>query len=410
MKTLFFNNYHYLRGGSEQVYFGEMELLKKNEHTVHAFARRTPQDVPSHFSDFFPNDIKTDSLSIGLGVFRTLKEIIYSSESKKQLERLLEEYQPDIIHAHNIYGRLTTSVLDLLKKKNIPVVMTLHDYKLVCPNYKLMYGNRICEDCQGRHFYHAVKNRCHKNSLAASGIYAFESWFNRFFNKYRYNVSFFISPSWFLRNKLVEFGWSEDQVVYIPNYIISQDFEPNYNAGNYLLYIGRLSSEKGIATLIQAFKQVADREIQLKVVGEGPERQCLEEAAKEDDRIEFTGYLSGEELRDATRSARAVVIPSEWYENAPISILEAFAYGKPVIGARIGGIPEMIDDGKNGFLFESGNADDLSEKIQKFLVLSDDEFADMGKAARLKAEEKYNPETHYEKLVDLYEKAIHLKA
>ncbi|MBC8440366.1 MAG: glycosyltransferase [Deltaproteobacteria bacterium] len=387
-----------------------MALLQSNKHIVNAFARKTSEDIPSNYSDFFPVDMKTDSLSPGFGALRTMMEILYSSESKKQLDELLKEISPDVVHAHNIYGRLTTSVLDLLNKKNIPVVMTLHDYKLICPNYKLMYGNRVCEDCKGGKYYNAILNKCHKDSLAASAIYSFESWFNSFFNKYRNNVCLFIAPSQFLRAKFIEFGWSSKQIIYIPNYIVSQDFLPNYVSENYLIYIGRLSGEKGITTLIQAFGKVDEHNIKLKIVGDGPERECLEDMSKKDNRIQFTGYLSGKELSDVTRNARAIVVPSEWYENAPISILEAFAYGKPVVGARIGGIPEMINEGKDGILFESGNVDDLAEKITVFLSYSNSRIVEMGKAAREKAEENYNPVMHYEKLIDVYQKAISMKA
>ncbi|MBF0413344.1 MAG: glycosyltransferase family 4 protein [Desulfamplus sp.] len=409
MNILFLNNYHYLRGGSEQVYFGEIELLRTHGHLVHAFARKTESDFPSKYAPFFPKDIKTDSLSFGFSTFRMVKEILYSSESKKQLEKILKKFKPDVVHAHNIYGRLTTSVLDLLYANNIPIVMTLHDYKLICPSYKMMFNNRVCEDCKGGKYYQAVLNKCHKNSMAASAIYALETWLNDYFQKYRLNVSFFVAPSLFLKDKLVDFGWVSEQVIYIPNYIVSKVFEPNYDSKDYLLYLGRLSAEKGISTLIQAFLEVESKSIKLVIAGDGPERGYLESISKNDNRIKFTGYLSGNELREVTRNAKAVVIPSEWYENAPISILEAFAYGKPVIGARIGGIPEMVVDGKNGLLFESGNVRDLTAKIRDFLTLSDSRITDIGKAARKTVEEKYNPELHYDNLFTLYQKAIDMK-
>ena len=409
MNILFLNNYYYLRGGSEQVYFGEMGMMKTHGHEVATFARRTPEDFPSELSGFFPEDMKTDSLSIGFGAFRTLKEIIYSTESKKCLGLLLKEISPDVAHAHNIYGRLTTSTLDLLNRHNIPVVMTLHDYKLICPSYKLVCNGRVCEACKGKRFFSAIWKKCHKNSRVASAVYAFESWFNDFFKKYENNVSFFISPSRFLKSKLVEFGFAEEKIVYIPNYIVSQDFSPNFFFENYLLYIGRLSAEKGISTLIKAFKNLKVQNIRLMIVGDGPTRGFLENLTDQDSRIQFTGYLTGPALADATRNARAVIVPSEWYENAPISILEAFAFGKPVIGARIGGIPEMVDEYINGLLFESGNVDDLTDKLNKFLSYSNEKISDMGQAARKKAVEEYSPELHYEKLIKVYKKAINQK-
>jgi glycosyltransferase involved in cell wall biosynthesis len=404
MKALFLNNYHYLRGGSEQVFFGEMDILRSYGHDVKSYARKSEHDILSDFYDKFPLDIKTDSLSIGFGAIKTLKEIVYSAETKKKMRQILLEYIPDVAHAHNIYGRLTTSVLDILRKMNIPVVMTLHDYKIVCPSYKLMYRNRICEDCKGKKFYHAILNRCHKNSIFASSIYAFESWFNQFFDKYNSNVNFFISPSLFLKEKLIEFGWPKERIVYIPNFIVFQNFIPSYDFEEYLLYIGRLSVEKGVSTLIQAFKKLGHKRIKLLICGDGPERKRLENLSAGDDRIEFTGYLSGEELSRVTRLAKGVIVPSEWYENAPLSILEAFAYGKPVIGARIGGIPEMIDDGINGLIFEATNVDDLKNKMELFICKSKNEILDMGKAAREKVEQRFSSEAHYQQLMLLYKK------
>lgn len=406
MKILSLNNYHYLRGGSEQVYFSEMALLQAHGHEVFSFARKTDKDIPSDYSNLFPHDMRTDKLHFSFGGFRILREVIYSSESKKQLDKMLKEISPDVVHAHNIYGRLTTSVLDLMNKKNMPVVMTLHDYKLICPSYLLMSDNQICENCKGGKYYNAILKKCHKNSIVASAIYAFESWINNIFKKYKNNVCFFIAPSQFLRNKLIEFRWPAEQIVYIPNYIVSQDFIPNYEPKNNLLYIGRLSAEKGISTLIKAFKKVDKQNLQLIIVGDGPEKERLEEMSKKDNRIQFTGYLSGRKLGEVTRNAGAVVVPSVCYDNAPISILEAFAYGKLVIGARIGGIPEMIDDGKNGFLFEPGNEDDLSNIISNFLNLSQENIIKMGKNARKKVEKQYSPEIHYEKLINVYRDAI----
>ena len=168
---------------------------------------------------------------------------------------------------------------------------------------------------------------------------SFEAYFNHLFNKYRKNVRFFISPSLFLKQKLIEFGWPQSQIAYIPNFVDPSEFTPNYNPGQYFLYLGRLSPEKGIPTLIEAFMKIASKKISLYVAGEGPIRNQLESMAAADSRITFTGYLSGERLHETTRNALAVIVPSEWYENAPISVLEALAFGKPVLGARIGGIP-----------------------------------------------------------------------
>ncbi|MBF0234627.1 MAG: glycosyltransferase family 4 protein [Desulfamplus sp.] len=406
MKILFLNNYHYLRGGSEQVYFNEMGLLRSYGHEVDSFARKSEKDNFANYAHLFPYDIVTAQIRPKINAVITLKEILYSSSAKKQLKKLIKYFTPDVVHAHNIYYRLTTSVLDLLREEGIPMVMTLHDYKLICPNYMLMYDNRICEDCKGGKFYNAILNRCYKNSMAASIVYSFESWFNDFFQKYKSNIDYFIAPSQFIQQKMIDFDWPEKNIEYIPNYVQLDKFIPHYESENYFLYIGRLSPEKGIYTLLNAFIKIKSKNIKLKIVGDGPERKELERFSNQDLRIEFTGYLKGKELAEITKSAKAIVLPSEWYENAPISILEAFAYGKPVIGSKIGGIPEMIIEGVNGLLFESGNVEDLTSTIDRFLNLSNSTVTKMGKSARQTVQEKYNPIIHYNSLISLYRKAI----
>lgn len=406
MRFLFLNNYHYLRGGSERVFFSEMELLKKHGQKVTAFAREHPSDIPAAYSNYFPDNIETDSIHVSWSAVKTVKEIIYSQSAKRALDELLVHLEPALAHAHNIYGRLTTSVLDLLNERDVPILMTLHDYKLICPSYKLMHNGHVCEDCKDGNFYMAVRNRCHKGSLLASAIYAFESYFNQWFKKYRQKVRFFIAPSLFLKNKLVEFGWPKEQIEHIPNFLVVSAFEPQYTAGKYFLYLGRLSSEKGVSTLINTFMNVKLDRVDLLVVGEGPMRSQLEEVASADPRIRFMGYLSGNRLKEITRGALAVVVPSEWYENAPISILESLAFGKPVIGSRIGGIPEIVEEGVNGYLFEPGNVDDLKDKLEIMLSKPNKDIEEMGRAAREKVEKEYNAELHYERLMELYKRAL----
>jgi glycosyltransferase involved in cell wall biosynthesis len=406
MQLLFLNNYYYLRGGSERVFFDEIELLEQHDHRAVSFTRKHSANINSKYEEYFPNDIRTDTVQFSPKVFRTLKEIFYSREAKRALNTLLNKFHPDIAHAHNIYGRLTSSVLDLLSKYDIPIVMTLHDYKILCPNYKMLSDGKICEACQNKNFYVSVQKKCHKNSFIASTINALESYFCHWLGKYSNHVKFFIAPSMFMKRKFIQYGWAEDRIIYLPNFIRLSSFKPRFNPGKYFMYLGRLSSEKGILTLIEAFMMVEQVRARLLVVGEGPLLDQLKKNSKRDSRIRFTGYLSGSTLKETTKNALAVIVPSEWYENAPISILESFACGKPVIGSRIGGIPEMIDEGINGFLFETGNAVDLKHKLERILNISDYEIREMGTAAREKVEQKFNSDLHYNRLMDVYHTAL----
>jgi glycosyltransferase involved in cell wall biosynthesis len=322
------------------------------------------------------------------------------------LKTLIAAFKPDIAHVHNIYGRLTPSVLDLLTKKKIPIIMTLHDYKLVCPSYLFMHNGRVCEACIRDRFYMSVLKRCHKESYAASAIVALESYINKWLKKYRKNVGYYIAPSCFLKDKLIECRWPAQQIRHIPNFLNISKFDPQFIPGNYFLYLGRLSEEKGIDTLIQAFIGLNQEKIGLTIAGEGPMRGDLERLSHGNPAIKFTGYLSGEQLRKITQNALSIIIPSICYENAPISLLEAMAYGKPVIGARIGGIPEMIKDRVNGFLFEAGNCDALKIVMEHCANLPAARIEEIGRAAHNKVKNENSMDTHYGNLMEVYQEAL----
>ena len=406
MDVLYLNNYNYIRGGAENVFLNEKYLMKIRKHKVFEFALKHKRNQKSNYENFFPKEMTTESVEIGAKQLRTLTKLFYNREAKNNLIKMLDDLHIDIAHAHNIYGGLTTSVLDALRMSNIPVLLTLHDYKLICPNYKLYAKGKICEDCKIGKFFMAVVNRCHKNSLVASSIYALETYFNELMGNYRKKIKYFISPSIFLKKKFEEFGWNSERIIYIPNFVDSSQYKPLYSNEKYIAYAGRLSEEKGIETLIKAFMLTRNKQIRLLVIGEGPKKNELRRISQNDSRIEFVGYLSGKKLNDVRRNALAIAVPSEWYENAPLTILEAFALGKPVIGSRIGGITEMIDEGVNGYLFEAGNIDELTHTIDNLFMQNERKIKELGKAAREKVKIEYSPERHYQKLIKTYLNAL----
>jgi glycosyltransferase involved in cell wall biosynthesis len=277
--------------------------------------------------------------------------------------------------------------------------MTLHDYKLICPSYLMLNRSHTCEDCQGKQFYHCLLNRCHKRSLVASAIYTAESYYNKWLRKYD-SVRFLICPSRFLQSKLLSNGFSAERLVYLPNFLNLEGFTPSYEVGDYVLYVGRLSNEKGIKTL---FKAAEELEVPVKIAGDGPMKAELMSFVREHkiSHVTFVGHQSGEDLKQLYKNAAFLVIPSEWYENAPMTILEAYAYGKPVIGSCIGGIPEMIEHERTGMLFRAGDAAELNECIEN-LWLNKGLCQQMGHAARNKVEREYSSELHYEHLMELY--------
>jgi len=289
MNILYLNNYNYVRGGVERMFLAEVGLMRGRGHTVHTFARRHPNNLPSGDEKYFPNEMTPDSLRPTLPGFRSLLQLFYSMQAKNCLTRMLKDIRIDVAHAHNIYGRLTTSVLDVLSERNTPILLTLHDYKLICPSYKLMFNNRICEDCKGGKYFRCVSKKCHKDSYIASAIYALESYLNEKMDKYGKSVRYFISPSCFLKEKLVEFGWPSHRICHIPNFVPLEEYEPQYAPGEYFLYLGRLSVEKGIPTLLDAFLGIKSDKARLHIAGDGPFKDYLHRKASLDSRVRFLG-------------------------------------------------------------------------------------------------------------------------
>ena len=399
-KLLSLNNYNYRRGGSDAVFFDHNKMFSDNNWQTASFAMHHPKNEPSPWSEYFVDELEFGHAYNIRQKMLMAGKVIYSWEAQKKLEKLLEKFQPDIAHAHCIYHHLSPSVLSLLHKKGVPTVMTAHDLKIACPAYKMLNSKGICEKCKNGNILHLIKNRCIHNSLSISTLIAAESAFHKITGLYSNNLDKIITPSHFFRKKLMEWGWPEEQLAYIPNFIDSDLITPEYTAGSYFLYFGRLAPEKGIDTLIKA---AINAKITLKIAGTGPYENHLKSLITgHDDRIEFVGFKSGDDLWSLIHNARAVVLPSEWYENAPISLLESFAAGKPVIGANIGGIPEMLDHNNTGFIFESGNTEDLTENILKIASYTNEQVSSLGRNARNHVANTFTAERYYNDMIDLY--------
>jgi glycosyltransferase involved in cell wall biosynthesis len=279
-------------------------------------------------------------------------------------------------------------------------VLTLHDLKLACPAYKMLTHDGVCERCNTGTLLNVIKHSCIKDSRTLSTIIYLEATVNRALRSYVNNVSKFVVPSKFYLEKFVEWGFNREQFIYIPNFIDVEKYQPDFNAGKYFLYFGRLGHEKGLLTLLKA---AASAKVPLVIAGSGPEEENLQRMAQEMDlEVKFLGYQSGEKLHSAICSARAVVLPSEWYENAPISILEAYALGVPVIGADIGGIPELIQEGKTGISFNSGSIDSLSQALRRIADLPDPEIEEMGRNACNWIKSEFTADLFRDRLLELY--------
>ena len=408
MKILIINKFYYLRGGTEKYFFEVGKLLQNKGHKVYPFSMKHIRNEPSEHAKYFVSNIDFQSTNGSyLKRFKSVFRTIYSTEAQNKLTQLIKVEKPDIAHLNTYCYHLTPSILYALKEAGIPVVHTTHEYKYLCPNQRLfnMYSGEICEDCKGEKYYYAVINRCIKNSYASSLIGCTEAYLFRFSGIYNKAINFIISPSKFMKNKMVEYGLNSANIEYIPNFIEIPNYIPRYSPGEYILYFGGLIANKGIHTLLKAMKRRTN--IQLKIAGEGEIKEDLEGFVSKENisNVCFVGYKSGDELQELLRKCLFTVLPSEMYENCPYAVLESFALGKPVIGARIGGIPELIDNGRDGLLFEPMNVDDLTEKID-YLANNKELVVEMGKMARRKVEERYNSDLHYERLMEVYKQVL----
>lgn len=400
LNLLNINNYHYHRGGADVVYLGHAALMECQGFNNAFFSMQHPKNLPTSWSGYFVDEIEFGhSYSLPQKLLMASK-VIYSFEAQNKIRRLIKDFQPDVAHLHCIYHHLSPAILSVLKEAGIPTVMTAHDLKIACPAYKMLNSTGICERCNHGSVLNVIKHRCIRNSWTASVIVAIESSLHRYMDTYSKHLDRVIVPSQFYIEKLVEWGWSAEKLVYIPNYVNVNEFIPLYTPGSYFLYFGRLAPEKGVGTLIRA---AALAKVPLKIVGIGPvELELKELAAQIGGEIEFLGHHSGTGLHDLVRGARAVVLPSEWFENAPMSLLESYALGKPIIGARIGGIPEMIVEEETGWTFESQNIEDLAACLEKVMTIKESIVVGMGKAGREYVEQTFSCQRYVSSMLTLY--------
>jgi glycosyltransferase involved in cell wall biosynthesis len=399
MRVLVANNYYYLRGGAERVMFNDIQALTDSGADVAPFSAIDPANMPSEYSPYFARGVDVHATN-PLRRLRAAREAIHCTRTARAFAKALDKVKPDILHYHNIYGRLTTSILPVARRRGIPAVLTVHDYKLVCPSYLTLRDGKPCTACVDGRYYRCAVHQCHKKNFAASATYAAEAYYARLTDSYG-AISAFLCPSRFIAGLLIQSGIDPARVIYHPNCVDPDAYTPCYE-GEYALYTGRLSHEKGIATLVEAMKGTG---IPLRIAGAGPMEPALRALATGDSgnsRIVFEGHCDGDRLASLYRNAAFVVAPSEWNENAPMAILEAFAYGKPVVASRIGGIPEMIADGENGYLFQSGNREELLAVLTR--LWNDRQGQQrMGYNARKLVESRYSQERRTASLLKIYD-------
>lgn len=401
-RLLAINNYFYRRGGAEAVFLDHIEMFEQAGWQVAPFAMQAEQNLPSKWSEFFVSEIEFGHQPGLVTKLNDARKIIYSHEAQRNVAALVERFRPQLAHAHNVYHHLSPAIFQTLKAHGVPTVMTAHDLKIACPAYKMLSHGAVCEKCKGGNITQVLINRCAKDSVALSGLMLLETAVHRALGLYRKYLDRIVVPSQFYRDKLIEWGWPAEMLVYVPNFVnpelLAGPFSPE--EGDYYLFAGRLAPEKGIATLIEAAAQTG---LRLVVAGSGPDEAMLKQlVADRHAPVTFTGHVSGQALRDLIGGARALVLPSEWYENAPVSILESYALGRPVIGAEIGGIPELIRAGETGLTAPSGNATALAETIAQMEALGPARRAAMGTAGRDWASSNFSAAAYRDRMLELY--------
>jgi len=394
MKILFVNKFFHINGGSETVFFQEKNFFVENGHGIIDFSMADDRNFFSPFANFFVPNIEYINTGKVTSKFQQALSFIHSSVAVNQLASLIQQEKPEIAHLHNIYHQLTPSIIPHLKRKGIKVVLTLHDSKLVCPAYLALNKDEICNACKGKYFWEPFFSNC-QNSRLKGLLLSAEAIFHKWKGSYD-NVDLFLAPSQFMANQISQ-RIPAEKIRVLHNGIDIEKYQASYNDEGYGLYFGRISREKGIKSLLKAHS-IIPQPFPLKVVGTGPLETDLKERYPA---IEFFGYKSGVELNSLIANAAFIIVPSECYENCSMVVLESMAFGKPVIGSRVGGIPEQIDAGKTGFLFEMGNIKELAEKM---MLLANDKSLrqKLGKNARQKLENEYSLTDHCQKLENIY--------
>ena len=422
MKILLVNKFHYRKGGAETYYLTVGSELERMGHEVAYFSMKHPNNLPCKWDKYFVTQREYNDVKNPLSAVRDGIALIYSPEAKRNFQALCEEFRPDVVHLNNVHRQITLSILDApyLKEHHVPVFYTAHDYVTICPGYLMLDGEgRVCDAClEDGKYRHCIENRCVKGSRAKSALAALEASFNSSHHSNE-RIDRVIAPSRFMRSKLIEGGWPEGKVEALQNFAddailarasgVADDVTDRESP--YLLFFGRLSAEKGVDTLLRAFDLAASslpQHMRLVVVGDGPDAvECKNLAASLDcaSRIEFAGYQSGNVLQEYVERASFAIASSQWRENMPYSIVEAFAAGTPVVGTRIGGIPELVAEGVTGFVCEPGDVSSMARAIvravEAFSVPTS--YAGLQGNCRSYVRENCSREKFMSQLVTLYE-------
>jgi glycosyltransferase involved in cell wall biosynthesis len=389
---LVYNSYQ--EPGGEDVVFGkEGNLLRQAGHEVSEYRRDN-------------GEIKAYSAVRRLGL---IGRSVWAADSHRDFSALLRRNRPEIVHVHNTFPLISPSIFWACRKAEVPVVHTLHNYRLLCPQANFFRGGKPCEDCITGHYWRGVVHGCYRNSRVETAPVALMLTVHHANKTWTRMVDRYITPSTFARNQFVKAGFPACQVTVKPNFV-DPDPGPRTGDGSYALFIGRVSPEKGADTLLKAWRQLPKTHV-LRIVGDGPSRQRLESEAKIDGllNVEFMGRLPHDQAIEAIKGARFVVFPSELYETFGLGIAEAFACGVPAVASRLGAMQEIVQEGQTGFLFQPGDSDDLARTVARAWG-QPEQMRRLGVQARSEYEIKYTAAVNYRQLFEIYQQVIAQRA
>lgn len=406
IRVLSINNYHYVRGGAERIFIEQNQLLRSAGHEVAEFCMQHTHNRPSDWDPFFISNLEYDTNDSTLAKFSKAKRVVWNRESSYKITEIINLFSPSIAHLHNVYHHISSSILPVLKQHGVPIVMTLHDLKLLCPAHSMFRDGAICNKCATGSFWNAVRYRCVKQSRLGSIVAATDNFLSRTIGIVDRYVDLFIVPSQFYLKLFSTYGLPLEKLAYVPNFSTQTDTREEMVFNDRYLFFGRLTREKGIFTLLRAAGLAG---VKLAIAGTGPEEGKLKVLARElGVECEFLGHLDEDALSKEIRRCRSVVVPSVAYENAPLAVLEAMKHGKLVLGSRNGGISELITEGTTGFLFDADNDFALADSLSMVKEMSNAKLLSMGSsckefASRFSTEQYLNKTTEiYKSLLDAY--------
>ncbi len=387
MKTIAIHNYYQNRGGEDQLFEDEVQLLESKGHQVHRYTLHS-------------NSIKDRNL------IRVAADTIWNGRTYRELQNLIREHQPDVIHSVNTFPLFSPSVFHAARKSNVPFVATIQNYRFFCAQSMCFRNGQACEACLGKIPWRAVVHRCYKNSLAGSAIVASMQLLHQQLQSWQKYVDVICVASEFSKSKLLSAGFEASQLMLKPNFA---PFDPGMQNGskNYAVFVGRLSDEKGLSTIVEAWHELGRSgiDIPLKIVGNGPDAQRVEELVETNPNVQWLGYISNKEVYQAVGDAACLIFPSAGYESLPKTLIESMAVGTPVIGSKIGSIPEVVRENETGYLFDAGDASSLSRCVQK-LFANPSDFGRLRNNCRKLFDTKFTAEVNYQQLISIYLEAI----